>query len=235
MYVGMSVGFWLSPTIAAITLIRRGRVFHPGGLYFRGRVERLAQDGAAGELAGRLQGAVLVRVSGGTGRVDDKRRDLVGITLRFHALDGDGSDPADTDQDLLLATFRSWTSLAKDMGATNTRDLLANDFSTVASYLDPDVGRTVFRIPATTGGSSEGRNGLERLRHTVTTDGVTLTLQARVDGDWRNLLAIHLEEEGEGDDKKTRFNPWNAGRGVVPAGFDMGIRRIVYIVGQAVR
>jgi hypothetical protein len=226
----MALGVWLLPFIALATLVRRGRVFHPGGTTWRGEAAPVATDGPAAKTAARLSGPFTMRISGGSHHeIRDDRRDVLGCTVRL-------SRAGEPDQDLLFASFR-WISAIKDgERTTDQRDVLRNMFHTASWSRDPDLGVVTFRLVPTPRDSGEGPDVAARLDRAIQHGGVSFALSASPDGEtWTELSAFRLTGRAEVDDRATSFSPWNAGRGVVPTGFINGIRRIVYPVGRALR
>lgn len=229
-WLGMAVGVTLAPTVALVTLLRRGRVFHPGGATWRGTAVPAATGGAALRCAERLSGPCRVRFSGGLwGAMRDDVRDILGCTVH---LERDGRH-----QHLLFASFRHvWRAVA-DTRTSDTRNVLRNTYYTASWSRDDDLGVVTFRLVPDPRDGGDGPDAAARLDAVVAAGGVRLRLEASADGAaFEPVLDLHLEARADPpDDDRTSFSPFVAGRGVVPVGFVNGVRRVVYVVGRAAR
>lgn len=232
---GMVFGVMAAPAVAVAALARRGRVFHTEGGYFEADAVPLATEGSVGKLAERLAGRATARFSsGGQRRLSDKRRDVVGCTLRFHH-GAAGAPPATDDQDLLLASFENVGELQEAARTSDTRDLTANTYYTATPHRDRDVGRCTFRVVPTPA-TGEGGDGLARLADAVSRGPVRLVLQVLpLDGAWTDVVGLDLKRRFDADDAVTAYSPFRSGRGIEPIGFLNGARRVAYPVSQAVR
>jgi len=132
---GRAAGSLLAPLTGLWALLRRTRTFRPEGTVFNAAVEPLAEGGALGRLARRLQGEAIVRLSSAWWRGGKEWPDVLGVAVRFAG-----------DQDLLAATIRSpWTTLVAPL-TTLTHDFLANDYYAVSPFEVEGLGRAKVRL-----------------------------------------------------------------------------------------
>ena len=97
---GRIAGHALSPFTGLISAARQSRMFHPSGILCAAEAEPIATTGAAGEVAARLAGPVLVRWSSAWWKTGEWI-DVLGCALRFSEAPL-GVEPKPSDQDLLL-------------------------------------------------------------------------------------------------------------------------------------
>ena len=96
--IGRVIGALFAPAAAVGSFVRGARIFHPDGVVYRADVHADVTQGALGELAGRLAGRALVRLSGATQRAKagTSPPDILGVTLRFKTPKGAGPAPGVT-------------------------------------------------------------------------------------------------------------------------------------------
>jgi len=228
--LGFLVGVAVAPLVALRSLLTGARAFHPEGVVCRAEAVALGD----GELARRLAGPALVRLSPALRR--DDGADVLGVGIRFRARPRVTAHPDHGDQDLLLATFDSFrpSRLKEAIRQTDAHDYLANDYRAVARYRVGDLGparlRAVGSRPAAPGGTR-----LERLTAAMARGAAALRLDADGGDGWTPLVEIRLHELVPLNQAMLRFSPRRAGRGIRPLGFLNGIRAVVYPVSQAAR
>jgi hypothetical protein len=108
--VGRLSGALLAPLTAAVSALRRARIFHPDGVVYRAEIEPLETanpNGAYEKVARRLAGPALVRLSSAWWKGDKEWPDALGIAIRFRARATPSPFAEPGDQDLLLATILS--------------------------------------------------------------------------------------------------------------------------------
>lgn len=229
-HLGTVVGWVVAPAFGLATAMRRGRTLHPRGELFRGRASPdPAVPGKDRPLAERLSGDVLVRLSDALSKHGARWPDVLGCAIRFGA-----------DQDVLLATIkRPWT-MPFAIFTTEVHDFLANDYFAITRFETPFHESAWFRVhPANAARDGRMSNAEERHRALAATvargDGVLLfSIGDSARGPWRPLLRIVLEEQVP-DPPGLAFDPFRAGRGVVPRGFVHAMRRGAYDVAQLTR
>lgn len=232
--LGVLVGIVLAPLVFLGSLVRGARLFHPDGVVCRAEIVPIATDGPAGALAGRLAGDALVRLSGGVFRGPGEPRDILGAALRF----GPPGLPLAGDQDLLLATFRTFRSLPSTLGEVEPHDFLANTYTSVASYATDGLARVRVRLVPVPGTVDEGATGTRgaRLDAAIAADRAGFVLELAPHGaPWQKLAHVHLRARLPVDDRALRFDPRRAGRGLRPVGWFRGLRGVAYPVSQAAR
>jgi hypothetical protein len=238
--VGRALGGVAAPVAWEGSLIRRARLFHPDGDVYRAEVRPLVAEGPAVEIAQRLAGPALVRLSGGWWRWRrhrDALPDVLGMAVRFCASEEMTARAAPGDQDLLLATFRHLWSLPVALFTTNARDFLANPYYAVLPFEVPGLGRTKWRIapPRTTASGGDRR---ERLERAVASGLAVLRLEARPlrrSAGWTAVAEVTLRERVLVDQEELRFNPFRTGRGLVPSGLVQAARAATYMASQVGR
>lgn len=215
------IGKSWAPVTKAISTVRRARMFHPEGIVGRGTVEAVA--GPYEALGERLAGPVLARCSAALWKGAPRWFDVLGIALRFGE-----------DQDLLFATIRSPFTMAGAPVTTRTDDFLANRYWAVSPFEVEGVGRVKFRLtPETEVKVVDERD--EALRRAIEAGGVVWRLEARrvYRRRYEGVARVVIERMApEVDEERLRFDPYRAGRGIVPSGLVHAIRPAAYAGSQ---
>ncbi|MDI3283964.1 hypothetical protein [Polyangium sp. 15x6] len=250
--LGRAIGGVLSPITGEGSLLRRARLFHPDGVLFRADVRPLVREGAVGELAQRLAGPALVRLSSAWWRHEKELPDALGIAVRFC-----GRTPTATsvevsarDQDLLFATFQHIWSLPLAPLTTNVHDYLANEYHAILPFYVLGLGRVKFRLVPSRQRETHGSRR-ERLERAVAAGNAVLRLEVMQTGAlgvrlrspeeilrmsrWRAVALIDLEERSLVDQEALSFTPFHAGRGIMPVGPFQMIRAATYAASRAGR
>lgn len=223
--VALGVGFFL------VALVRSARPVHAEGLVCRARL--LPRDG---ELGPRLAGPALARFSGAFTDERGQRADVLGLILRLRTEDDERASGLAGDQDLLLATFESFRTAARDRASTDVSDYLANRYSSVAPWWLPGKGPATLRLARVTNVSvattNEGALRRERLDEALAGGPVVLLLTADLGGERRELAEVHLLERLDEPGHALRGSMVRCGRGVRPVGFRNGLRATLYPMSQ---
>jgi hypothetical protein len=220
--LGAFVGVLVGVGVFFISLRRAARAFHASGSVCK--AELTALDDTVGT---KLAGSARVRLSGASEPENSPKQSILGM-----ALDIGG------DQDLLLATFVSFSKASEATASTNVSDYLANQFSSVTPWRV--AGRTVwFRAipadqPATTG------TRVDRLDAAIAAGRATFTLELRdgpgPDSAVRARVAeLRLTERLPTDEPGFKMSMKRTARGLVPTGFRNGIRFVAYPASQLAR
>jgi hypothetical protein len=230
--VGRLVGWLMAPITGGVSAARRARMFHPDGKIYRAEVTR-ARDTKWPEVAARLEGPALVRLSSAWWRGGKELPDALGVALRFAR---SSSGLTEGDQDLLLATIRTpWTTPFAPL-RTHVHDFLMNDYYGVSPFDVEGVGRVKLRLVAPRQ-SCEGASREERLQRAVDDDRAVFLLEARPRDrhGYQSLVEVRLVEAIELDQETLRFSPFRDGRGLRPRGFVHALRRGAYAASQHAR
>src|SRR4051812_3496321 len=108
--LGRVTGALLAPVTAFVSALRRARMFHPDGVVYRADVEPIPtanRHGAHAQVAARLAGPALIRLSSAWWKGDREWPDVLGAALRFRSRPVISPVPDPGDQDLLFATILS--------------------------------------------------------------------------------------------------------------------------------
>lgn len=235
--VGKVAGALMAPLTGAVSFIRKARTFHPEGAVYRTEVTALSAEGPGAEIARRLAGPALVRMSSAWWRGGKEWTDVLGCAVRFRSDPEATHVPAEGDQDLLFATIRSpWTTLLASL-TTDVHDFLANDYYAVSPFEVPGLGRVKWRL--VTPGSSAGRGDrAQRLEDAVRQGQAVLHLEARHLGlrkPWIPVAELRLLERVVMDQAALRFSPFRMGRGIEPRGWIHALRHATYAASQSLR
>ncbi|MFN2581247.1 MAG: hypothetical protein ABR498_00700, partial [Candidatus Dormibacteria bacterium] len=196
----------------ALSAIRRDRIFHPDGAAFAATFEPIA--GAQRQLRWSLLRhrrplAAIVRLSRGAG-LPQPLIDHLGISVRI--LDAYG---AGRDQDLLFGAS-SRLPLARHL-LLPARDFSHAWYSSVLPYRVHDRTVVLAAQPRNDAAADDDPSALAR-RHTRRSAEWTI-LAASPLGDWQPLATVRLEDALPAEVSQfLRFNPWNTGGGLRPAG-----------------
>lgn len=220
-----------APLFAAAAALRHARALHPVGELFDATVEMGRPPDDFDALALALRGRALVRLSGALWRESDSHLpDVLGCAVRLH--DGERSD-----QDLLFATIRRpWTTVLAPF-TTHVDDYLANDYFTVSPFsLDDVPGRFYMRLRPLRR-SAQGVDRTERLLRALDAGPIELAIDAsyRPRREWREIALLRIEGLASPADPHLRFDPFKAGRGIVPRGVIHALRHGAYAASQHTR
>lgn len=233
---GAVTGWTIAPIVAAVSAVRRARMFHPRGVVYEAIVRPSAVDGGWGALARRLEGKAIVRLSSAWWK-SREWRDVLGCAIRFEAGEREG------DQDLLFATIKHpWTMPFAPL-TTDHHDFLANHYYAVSPFCSEDAGLIDLRLRPERASDGFGSRE-ERLARAVEDHTAVLVLEARRHRralDLRHhephaIAVIELVQRAEDvDQERLRFDPFKSGRGIEPAGFVNALRIGAYRASQKVR
>lgn len=236
--LGRLVGLMLAPITGIGALLRQARFFHPEGVVYRAMVRPLPLPPPYGDVAKRLTGQALVRLSTAWWRHGHEWLDVLGCAIRFRGGEREITpEPEVSDQDLLFATVRwPWTTLAAPL-MTHQHDFLGNNYHGVSPFdvtgLGPAKWRLISPVIAT-----EGRDRGERLDRAVSEGRARFTLQVRrlrAGAEWVDVADLWLRERVDIDQSALHFSPFRSGRGIRPRGFVQGLRAPTYAASQRFR
>ena len=234
--LGDAIGRIWAPAISAIAHLRKARMFHPVGHTFSGRIEPIL-GGNFDALGARLDGRVLVRVSGALSKREREWFDVLGVGMRIRPGRGpaitDSAEPG--DQDLLFATIRSPLTMPVSALTTDASNFLQSYWA-VSPFAAPPVGRVELRLRPI-GRAAIGGSRIARLREAVRRDDAGWWVEARrtLTIDWHPVAVVHLEREVFLDQDALAFDPFRAGADIVPVGLVHAIRRAAYAASREAR
>lgn len=239
---GRMVGALISPLVGLGSRLRRARLFHPEGVCYDAQVAPVLSRrkrpvpaelaAALGELAVRLSGDALIRMSSALWKGGRELPDGLGCAIRFP-----GSEDGAGDQDLLLATTPHVLVAALAPLWTNPHDFLSNRYYGASPFRVQGVGRLYLRAVPLAAGVGTG-NRAARLQQAVAQGTAVLRLEVwpvRKGTGWVPLVEIRLMKPAAVDQEALRFSPYRTGFGLEPEGFIHGLRLWTYAMSQNAR
>jgi hypothetical protein len=222
-------GWAIAPVTGALSRIRHARMFHPSGVVYDARVVPVAIAGEWGQLASRLEGEALVRLSSAWWK-HREWRDVLGCAIRFG-----GGEAA---QDLLFATIKHpWTMPFAPL-TTHHHDFLDNQYYAVSPFRSEDAGAIDLRLRPSAR-SERGGTREERLARAVEERAASFALEGRSRHlpieqrmEWAPICLIELVRASTVDQETLRFDPFQSGCGIEPAGFVHALRIGTYRASQ---
>jgi hypothetical protein len=226
--IGAALGLVFGLVLGLVSLVRGARAVHFEGVVCRAR---LTSRHAVADL---LAGPALVRLSGALERQDTTGTDVLGLDLRLQPVAKD--DAAYGDQDLLLGSFESFLTVARDRARTDAGDYLANQYSTVTPWWLTGLGPVILRlVPPPPAAADRGSSRLARLDADLAAGRAGFTLMVGTGSDAIALADVQLTERIDIDDRRLRASMFRQGRRVRPLGLRNGIRATVYPISQLAR
>jgi hypothetical protein len=231
--VGRTVGTLFGPPFKEIAAERHARAIHAEGICLRAEVLPQLSEPGFQDVAARLAGPALVRLSTATWRGGREWPDILGAAVRLLRDERITEQATSGDQDLLFSTMRHMWTIGPALLTTRVHDWLENDYFAIAPFTANGTDR--FKLRLTTPRRSAPAHGsrLERLRHALEAGTALLTVEARsLHADrpttWTPLADIFLREEVQLDPIRLRFNPFLNGLGLRPTGFLHALRPSAY-------
>jgi hypothetical protein len=222
-----AAGTSLGALLGAIAGLRRGKAVHPHGCAYSARLVLDGTGPSASELLGRRgDHHAVVRFSRSLG-VPRPIPDLLGMSIRVPDAYGPGAH-----QDLLLVT-------SADIPVVHHLFLPAGDvqqrpYTSSLPYRAGDERFLVGALPDPASPRPSGSDELDRLRRAAETGRLRFKLGlAPLLGRFRPVGEIWIESLLPPELDALRFNPWNTGGGLVPAGWLNGARDRAYKMSQA--
>ena len=218
---GLALGVVLAPLFGLASLVRGERCVHPDGVAAEGVLvvaDPPSRVGYGSILGVPGEHRAVVRLSRGLGYAPP-RRDVHGLAIRLPDAGGPGRA-----QDLLLVT------VTPKAGGRFKIVESAGFGPLLATVLAQRVGTTLTRLTAVpVGGVADDAAVLAGA-----TDGLAFRLAGHLDAQ----VSVPLAELRVGPSlepataEDLRFDPWNTGGGISPAGVLGGARRVVYPASQ---
>jgi hypothetical protein len=222
-------GYALGGALAGLAAVRGGKAVHPAGAVHRAR---LVVDGAAHApraselLSAPAEHPALMRFSRSLG-LPRPVPDLLGVSLRV--LDAYGPE---RHQDFMLVTSVDLPVLHHlFVPATDVQQRL---YSSSLPYRAGDETFLVGVVPDAESPRPSGDDELDRLSRAAATGRLSFGLSiAPVGGRFRRVGSLHVGERMDHAADALRFNPFNCGGGLRPAGALNRLRDYAYPLSQA--
>ncbi len=227
--LGRVTGWITAPLFAAASFARHALTFHPRGHTFVARALRhpdLTLELAP--FAERLTGDALVRFSGALWKDEPYLPDVLGCAVRFRHDANETAEPESGDQELLFATAPV---------TTNVEDYLANDYYAVSPFDVGLVHALYFRLRPERPARHVIGDRDARIDDAVARGVAAFEIDASASawGPWSPVVRVTLLRVARVDQEALRFQPYRAGRDVVPRGFAHTLRRGAYAMSQWAR
>lgn len=239
--IGRVIGASVAPLTFLGSLLRRDRLFHPDGVVYRAEVQPIAQEGPLGQLAQRLAGTALVRLSAAlwTWPTSKDAKDILGAAVRFRSVDELTPTLLTGDQDVLFATASSVPALLLSPFRTNVHDFLDNQYHSILPFSLEGAGKVYLRLvppqPSPPGGDRRERLALAVAEGEAVLRLEILVVESTAEGGsepWLPVAAIVLRERLAIDDDALTFDPGTAAMGLVPRGVLQWVRPLAYTASQ---
>ena len=226
--LGEAAGLSIGTVLALLAGVRRGKAFHPEGVVHDGR---LATTGAAAapqaaELLSRQgEHRAIVRFSRAVG-LPRPIPDLLGLSLRLPDVYGRGRH-----QDFLLVTSADYPLLHHIF--LPAVDIQQRPYTSSLPYRAGDDLFLVGATPRRESPRPAGRDEFDRIEKAASTGRLAFDLAvAPVAGRFQSVGSLHIGRRLAPELDALRFNPWNTGGGMQPAGWLNGARDRAYRLSQ---
>lgn len=226
---GNAIGTAVGGLLAALAAARRGKAVHPHGVVYAGRLLVTgAPDapGGAALLSEPGEHEAIVRFSRSVG-VPRPLPDLLGMSIRLPDVHG-----RDRHQDFLLVTSID-LPVAHHVFAPAT-DTQQRPYTSSLPYRSGDELYLVGALPDPSSPRPSGDDEFERLDRAAATGRLRFRFAvAPMMGRFRQIGELWISERLPDDLDALRFNPFNTGGGLVPAGSLNLARDRAYRLSQA--
>jgi hypothetical protein len=226
--LGDIAGASFGSVLAAVAAVRRAKAVHPDGVAYDARFVAAgtpAAPRAAELLRERREYRAIVRFSRSVG-VPHPIPDLLGMGIRVIDAYGRGRH-----QDFLLVSSADHHVMHHLF--LPARDVQQRPYSSAVPYRAGDERFIVGALPDPRSPRMQGRTEFDRLDAAAVTGRLRFQFAvAAVRGRFRPVAELHIA--GRLDELDAlRFNPWNTGGGLEPAGWLNGARDRAYKLSQA--
>jgi hypothetical protein len=222
-------GTSLGLALAGVAAVRRGKAVHPHGVVHAARLVVPGGDPAppGAQLLSRPgEHAAIVRFSRSLG-LPRPVPDLLGMSIRLPDVYGAGRH-----QDFLLVTSADVPVLNR--GFLPARDVWQRPYTSSLPYRAGDRKFIVGALPQAPLHRPSGETELDRLGAAAASGGVRFRLAvAGPLGHFEPVAELHVRERLDPALDAMRFDPWNCGGGLEPAGFLNRLRDYAYPLSQA--
>lgn len=222
-------GVVVGGALAVVAALRRSKPVHPAGAAYEARL-RVAGAAAAPRAATLLstpgEHRAVVRFSRSLG-LPRSIADLLGISIRIVDAYGPGRH-----QDFLVVTSADIPALHRIF--LPARDVQQRPYTSSLPYRAGGELFLVGVLPRPDSPRPAGRDELDRIRRAAATGNLRFDLATAAPGHRFSAVAeLHIGEPLKADGDAMRFNPFNSGGGLRPAGFVNAMRRYAYPLSQA--
>ncbi len=228
-FFGEAAGLSIGAVLAALAAVRRGKAFHPDGVVYDACLSIVGDSAApqAAELLSRRgEHRAIARFSRAVG-LPRPLPDLLGLSLRVPDAYGSG-----LHQDFLLVTSADFPLLHHVF--LPARDVQRRPYSSSLPYRADDDLFLVGALPQPGSPRPVGSNEFERLEAAASTGQLAFEVAvAAVMGRFRAVGSLHIGGRLDQGLDALRFNPWNTGGGMEPAGWLNGARDRAYKLSQS--
>jgi hypothetical protein len=226
--LGEAAGLSIGAVLGTVAAVRRGKAVHPDGVVYEARLS-IAGDSAAPQAAELLSQAgehpAIARFSRSVG-LPRPLPDLLGLSIRVPDAYGRGRP-----QDFLLVTSADYPLLHHIF--LPARDVQQRPYTSSLPYRAKDDLFLVGAVPRASSPRASGRDEFERLEAAAATGRLAFDLAvASIGGRFRTVGGLHIGRRLTHQLDALRFNPWNTGGGMEPAGWLNGARDRAYKLSQ---
>jgi hypothetical protein len=226
--LGEAAGLSLGAVLAALAAVRRGKAVHPHGVVYEARLAIAGESTApqaAELLARRGERDAIARFSRSIG-LPRPIPDLLGLSLRVPDAYGSGMH-----QDFLLVTSADYPLLHHIF--LPARDVQQRPYTSALPYRAKEDLFLVGALPQPGSPRAGGGNELERLDAAASTGRLAFDIAvADIMGRFRSVGSLRISRRLPHELDALRFNPWNTGGGMEPAGWLNGARDRAYKLSQ---
>jgi hypothetical protein len=226
--LGEAAGLSIGAVLAALAAVRRGKAFHPDGVVHHARLvlPGVPTAPARAQLLSRAgEYRAIARFSRAVG-LPRPIPDLLGRSLRVPNAYGDGRH-----QDFLLVTSADYPLVHHIF--LPARDVQQRPYTSSLPYRAGDDLFLVGAVPRRDSPRPDGDDEFQRLEAAAATGRLAFDLAvAPVAGRFRPVGRLHVGRRLERELNGLRFNPWNTGGGMEPAGWLNRARDRAYKLSQ---
>jgi hypothetical protein len=222
---GASIG----GVLAVIAALRRGKAVHPDGVVYKGRLIVTGSPGAppaAELLADPAEHRAIVRFSRSVG-VPRPLPDLLGMSIRIPDAYG-----ANRHQDFMLVTSADYPVLHHIF--LPARDAQQRPYTSSLPYRAGGESFLVGALPDPRSPRPPGDDEFDRLDAAARTTRLVFQIAvSSIGGRFKPVAELRIGGRLPPDIDSLRFNPFNTGGGMEPAGWLNGARDRAYKLSQA--
>jgi hypothetical protein len=225
---GEAAGLSIGAVLAALAAVRRGKAVHPHGVVYEAELA-IAGDSTAPQaaelLARRGEHHAIARFSRSIG-LPRPITDLLGLSLRVPDAYGSGMH-----QDFLLVTSADYPVVHHIF--LPARDVQQRPYTSSLPYRAKDDLFLVGALPKPSSPRVGRGNELERLDAAASTGRLAFDIAvASIMGRFRPVGSLRIGRRLPHAMDALRFNPWNTGGGMAPAGWLNDARDRAYKLSQ---